>query len=104
MNSAELMTEEPSDATIEESNGYNDELFEQLRATRKELADAEDVPPYVIFHDRTLREMAVQLPQSVETFMQLSGVGTVKVEKYADVFLPIICAYCQGHGLMDENR
>ena len=48
--------------------------------------------------------MAVQLPQSVETFMQISGVGTVKVEKYADVFLPIICAYCQGHGLMDENR
>ena len=48
--------------------------------------------------------MAAQLPQSVEAFMQIPGVGTAKVEKYADVFLPIICAYCQGHELMDENR
>ena len=36
--------------------------------------------------------------------MQIHGVGTAKVQKYADVFLPIICAYCQEHGLMGENR
>ena len=42
--------------------------------------------------------MAAQLPQSVEAFGQVPGVGPVKVEKYADVFLPIICDYCQKHG------
>ncbi len=104
VNSAEPITEEPSDTTTEKSNGYNDELFEQLRATRRELADAEHVPPYVVFHDRTLQEMAAQLPQSVEAFMQILGVGTAKVEKYADVFLPIIRTYCQEHRLMDENQ
>lgn len=92
------------DTTSEESNEYNHEFFEQLRAKRKELADAEHVPPYVIFHDKTLQEMAAQLPQSVETFMQIHGIGAAKVEKYADVFLPIICAHCQEHGLMGENR
>ena len=103
VNSAELMTEEPSDATIEESNGYNDELFEQLRVTRRELADTEHVPPYVVFHDRALRQMAAQLPQSVEAFIQIPGIGAAKVKKYADVFLPIICAYCEENGLMDGN-
>ena len=48
--------------------------------------------------------MATQLPQSVEGFGQVPGVGPVKVEKYADVFLPIIRTYCQEHGLTDENR
>ena len=46
----------------------------------------------LFFHDKTLQEMAAQLPQSVETLMQIHGVGAAKVEKYADVFLPIICA------------
>ena len=103
VNSAEHITEEPSDTTTEESNGYNDELFEQLRATRRELADAEHVPPYVVFHDKALRQMAAQLPQSVEAFIQIPGIGTAKVKKYADVFLPIICAYCKENGLMDKN-
>ena len=92
------------DTTAEESNEYSHELFEQLRAMRRELADAEHVPPFVVFHDKTLREMAAQLPQSVEVFMQIPGVGTAKIKKYADVFLSIICAYCEEHGLMAENR
>ncbi len=106
VNSVNHMAEEPNtyDKTAEKSNEYNHELFEQLRATRRELADAEHVPPYIVFQDRPLREMAAQLPQSVEAFIQIHGVGAAKVEKYADVFLPIIRAYCQEHGLMDGNR
>ena len=57
------------DTTSEESNEYSHELFEQLRTTRRELAESGHVPPFVVFHDRTLREMAAQLPQSVEAFM-----------------------------------
>ncbi len=99
-NSVNHMAEEPNtyDKISEESNEYSHELFEQLRTTRRELADAEHVPSYVVFQDRSLREMAAQLPQSVEAFVQIHGVGPAKVEKYADVFLPIICAYCQEHG------
>ena len=104
VNTVEPITEESSDTTTEESNGYNDELFEQLRTTRRELADAEHVPPYVVCHDRALRQMAAQLPQSVEAFIQIPGIGTAKVEKYAAVFLPIIRAYCQEHGLMAKNQ
>ncbi len=105
VDSADHITEEPVyDTTSEESNEYSHELFEQLRTKRRELSEAEHVPPFVVFHDRTLREMAAQLPQSVEVFGQVSGVGPVKVKKYADVFLPIICDYCQKHGVMDENR
>ena len=104
VNSSNHIDEESSNTTPKEPSEYSHELFEQLRTTRRELADAGDVPPYVIFHDKTLQEMAAQLPQSVETFMQIHGVGAAKVQKYADVFLPIICAYCQEHGLMGENR
>ena len=104
VNSSNHTDEESSNTTPKEPSEYSHELFEQLRTTRRELADAGDVPPYVIFHDKTLQEMAAQLPQSVETFMQIHGVGAAKVQKYADVFLPIICAYCQEHGLMGENR
>ena len=99
VDSADHITEEPvHDTTSEESNGYSHELFELLRTKRRELSEAEHVPAFVVFHDRTLREMAAQLPQSVEAFGQVSGVGPVKLEKYADVFLPIICDYCEKHG------
>lgn len=100
---AHHIVEEPSDTPSKELNEYSHELFEQLRTTRRELADAEHVPPYVVFHDRALRQMAAQLPQSMEAFTQIPGIGTAKVKKYADVFLPIICAYCEENGLMDEN-
>ena len=99
VDSADHITEEPvHDTTSEESNEYSHELFELLRTKRRELSEAEHVPAFVVFHDRTLREMAAQLPQSVEAFGQVSGVGPVKLKKYADVFLPIICDYCQKHG------
>ena len=99
VDSADHITEEPvHDTTPEESNEYSHELFEQLRTKRRELSEAEHVPAFVVFHDKTLREMATRLPQSVEAFGQISGVGPVKVEKYADVFLPLICDYCQKHG------
>ena len=105
VDSAEHIIEGPiDDAVAKESNEFSPELFEQLRTKRRDLAVTENVPPYFIFHDSTLREITVQLPQSTEAFGQIFGVGPRKVEKYADVFLPIIRAYCQEHGLMDENQ
>ena len=106
VNSASQIAEAPNtyDATTKELNEYNHKLFEQLRMQRETVAAADKVPAYIIFQDKALREMASQFPQTVESFKQIHGVGTARVKKYADVFLPIIRTYCQEHGLMDENR
>ncbi|MCP4359513.1 MAG: DNA helicase RecQ [Chloroflexi bacterium] len=79
-------------------------LFGLLRSKRTELASAANVPPYVIFSDRSLVEMAAYFPQSRETFGRMYGVGQAKLEKYADVFLPIIQAYTQEHGLAEKPK
>lgn len=79
-------------------------LFQQLRAQRKVLADAENVPPYIIFSDRSLAEMATYYPQSSEAFAAISGVGTAKLAKYADIFLPIIRAYCAAEGKEERRK
>ncbi|CAN5919627.1 DNA helicase RecQ [soil metagenome] len=64
-----------------------DELFEKLRKTRKALADEQNVPPYVIFSDRTLEEMAALKPTNRLAMLQVSGVGAVKYERYGTAFI-----------------
>ena len=66
---------------------YNLELFEILRGLRKEIADEEKVPPFVIFGDKALQEMAYYFPQDKESFGGIAGVGSVKLEKYSPSFL-----------------
>ena len=80
-------------------NAYAPELFELLRTQRKIIAEAEEVPAFVVFSDKTLKEMTIYFPQTKEAFMQIHGIGPAKVEKYADAFLPIIRAYCEEHGI-----
>ncbi len=79
-------------------------LFAQLRAKRKELADAANVPPYVIFSDRSLVEMAAYFPQSRASFATMYGVGQAKLEKYADAFLPIIQSYCRANQIAEKAK
>jgi ATP-dependent DNA helicase RecQ len=67
-----------------------EELFEALRALRREIADREGVPPYVVFHDATLREMAVARPATEEAMLDIGGVGERKLEKYGAEFLALI--------------
>ena len=92
------------ETTSEVLDTCSKDLFEKLRMTRTSLADAEQVPSYVVFHDQTLREMATRFPLTTESFSQIRGVGPAKVEKYADVFLPIIRVHCQEHGLINQNQ
>ena len=70
--------------------GQDAELWEALRACRKELADDQGVPPYVIFHDATLLEMVSQRPLSEKALMTINGVGAKKLKSYARPFLTII--------------
>jgi ATP-dependent DNA helicase RecQ len=65
-------------------------LFEKLRAKRLELAKAQNVPPYVIFHDKTLAEMAVRRPRSVTELATIPGAGQVKLARYGEAFLKVI--------------
>jgi ATP-dependent DNA helicase RecQ len=65
-------------------------LFEKLRAKRLELAKAQNVPPYVIFHDKTLAEMAMRRPRSVTELATIPGAGQVKLARYGEAFLKVI--------------
>jgi ATP-dependent DNA helicase RecQ len=70
-----------------------DPLFEALRTRRRDLAKAAGVPPYVIFHDSTLREMAALKPVTPGGLGQISGVGQRKLEDYGEAFLAVIRAH-----------
>ena len=72
----------------------NHALFEKLRAKRLELAKAQNVPPYVIFHDRTLGEMAARSLRSLAELAAVPGVGAAKLARYGEAFLEVI----NGHG------
>jgi ATP-dependent DNA helicase RecQ len=71
-------------------------LWEALRERRRRFADEQGVPPYVIFHDRTLQEMCVDVPQTLSEFSRLNGVGERKLEKYGAEFLQVINEHLQG--------
>ncbi|MXV73946.1 DNA helicase RecQ [Candidatus Poribacteria bacterium] len=84
-------------ATSEVLTEYDPELFKLLQTERDKIADAEGVHPNEVFHDKALQAMATYLPTSAESFKVMPSVGPAKTEKYGEVFLPIICAYCQEH-------
>lgn len=72
-------------------------LFEQLRHMRKELAGAENVAPFIIFSDVTLKDMAAKLPRTNEQFLGVKGVGHQKLERYGQAFMESIQAYIAEH-------
>lgn len=72
------------------ANPVGDPLFDALRALRRDLAQEAGVPPYVVFHDATLREMAAARPSSLEELGEIGGVGTRKLEAYGEAFLNIL--------------
>ncbi|PMH38667.1 ATP-dependent DNA helicase RecQ [Vibrio sp. 10N.286.49.B3] len=72
------------------SKNYDKKLFAKLRKLRKTLADKEGLPPYVVFSDATLIDMAEMLPTSYGEMLAVNGVGQRKLDKYADPFLDLI--------------
>lgn len=71
----------------------DDELFDQLRSLRLTLAQEQNLPPYVVFSDKTLRELAEQQPKNPIEFLQIKGVGQNKLDKYGDAFLAVLKEY-----------
>ena len=79
----------------------NSELWEALRAKRREIADAQDVPPYIIFNDATLTAMLETKPINRQQMALISGVGEQKLKLYADQFLAVISDYVGEHTTSD---
>ena len=78
---------------------YDAGLFEELRALRRRLADAQDVPAFIVFGDVALRHMASSRPRTLEAFGHVPGVGRAKLEAYGAAFVEAISGYADAHGL-----
>ena len=77
-------------------------LFERLRALRKRIADAAEVPPYIVFSDSALRDMCAKLPATDDEFLEVNGVGATKLARYGEDFLSEIAAYGRERGIEGE--
>ncbi|WP_294153561.1 DNA helicase RecQ [uncultured Clostridium sp.] len=82
----------------------NNELFAILRKLRKEIADENNVPPYVIFGDVTLKEMSVKYPVYKEAMLNISGIGELKYSKYGQRFEAIIRKYAEEHNIKTSEH
>jgi ATP-dependent DNA helicase RecQ len=78
---------------------YEDILLQQLKETRRGIANEENVPAYIVLSDATLMELATYLPHNKEEFLKISGFGQVKLEKYGKQFWDVVAAYCREHNL-----
>ncbi|MDF1497345.1 MAG: RecQ family ATP-dependent DNA helicase [Patescibacteria group bacterium] len=85
-----------------EVESFDEELFEILRGLRREIAEGRGVPPYVIFGDKSLQQMALYYPQSEESMGQIFGVGKEKLAQYGEEFLTYIKAYCEDKDLQEN--
>jgi ATP-dependent DNA helicase RecQ len=75
---------------IADDTQVDEELWQRLRAWRREQAQAQEVPPYVIFHDTTLRRIAALRPANLDELASIKGVGPGKLEKYGREVLSIV--------------
>ncbi|WP_136514951.1 DNA helicase RecQ [Geomonas edaphica] len=79
---------------------YDGALFQELRELRKHIADEQQVPPYVVFPDATLAEMAAQMPRDKWELLKITGVGQHKLARYGDAFLRVV----KEHGQAGESQ
>lgn len=94
-----VVTSSHSSKTL--ANPGDQQLVAILKADRKRLADAANLPPYAIFSDRTLNEMAYFFPHSQDNLLRIHGVGQAKLDKYGEHFLALINDYCQQNNIQE---
>ena len=70
-------------------------LWDALRACRKQIAEEQGIPPYMVFHDSTLKEIAEQRPSSERAMLGVNGIGQVKLERFGHAFLQVVREYSQ---------
>lgn len=77
------------------NTNYDKDLFARLRFLRKQIADKDNVPPYIIFNDATLQEMARYLPTTPKEMLEMNGVGETKLQRYGQAFIAVIQSHKQ---------
>jgi ATP-dependent DNA helicase RecQ len=82
---------------------YDQKLFELLRVKRKQIADQKNIPPFVIFADSSLIQMATDFPQTENELLRISGVGNKKLESYGTAFLTIIKNYVKNNDVKQKS-
>ncbi|MCT2538241.1 DNA helicase RecQ [Aquibacillus koreensis] len=87
-----------------EETDYEQELFESLRQLRKQIADQEKVPPYVLFSDATLKEMCRFFPETKEEMLDIKGVGERKYDQYGEAFLEVIIEWTKEHDVEKQTQ
>lgn len=81
------------------TTNYEQKLYQQLKDLRQSIADKARVPPYFIFQEKSLREMAHYRPGDLQNFIRVDGVGEKKLEKYGLIFTSLIKTFCEENGL-----
>jgi RecQ family ATP-dependent DNA helicase len=82
---------------VAKKNTYNPELFEELRKVRTQIAAELKVPPYIVFGDKALHEMATIFPQNSDDFLKITGVGEQKLSRFGEQFMSVIRYYVATH-------
>lgn len=90
-----ILPKEISISNLETNFNYDKNLFEFLRTLRKEIAEANNIAPFIVFSDTSLKEMSTYFPITVQNMLKISGVGTNKLEKYGDIFIQSIQKYVE---------
>jgi ATP-dependent DNA helicase RecQ len=88
-----LQTEKEKKKSTAKAKTPKTGLFEKLRLLRQRIAEDQGVPAYVVFGDASLKDMELKMPKNEKEFMEVSGVGQAKLEKYADIFIKEIATY-----------
>lgn len=90
-------------AVVSKQVSKEDPLFESLRSLRKQIAEKEKVPPYVIFADTALKDMCVKLPKTNEEFLKVNGVGENKLKKYGEAFIELIRSFTEAPPILNQE-
>ena len=78
---------------VQDNAPFDEVLYDRLRSIRMDLAFAQNVPPFLVFSDKTLKEFCRHLPTTDREFLQISGVGEKKLETYGEAFMKVIREY-----------
>ncbi|AAM07847.1 DNA helicase RecQ [Methanosarcina acetivorans] len=100
----DILKKAKSGGLLKSGTEHDPILFERLKALRKKIALKRNLPPYIIFSDTSLKEMASKFPQTPEEFHSITGVGDHKLRKYGDDFLQEIGDYCRDYGLISGEN
>ena len=90
--------EESEEAVM--ATAYDEKLFDMLKSLRKEVAKHRGVPPYVVFQDPSLEEMATTYPCTIDELQKINGVGQGKAEKFGPEFVDVIASYVEEHDII----